>query len=311
MKGRRFRARMQEWEEKQKRRAIKLARTQAKAEDRAARKAAAELGSDDEEDPVLAKFAHLAEEDSEEDDISSDDDEVPYADSDAEGGGEGDAARTAKSQYNISRLAAQAKVEQAAEEEEGSDFEVVAAVDNSGSDSDSDGDDESKMEQDSDESEPEPEPTAAKKLSIARHAARQEREAAAASSVCKRPAMAAKSSRKSSSASVKSEGGAEAANVSATNGGSVDSALPVLWHHGEQVGSKHHGRSADKHHGRSKGANSVIAGGAKGGAEKHHDRKGNVAVKGGIAKKPKFNGEPKGGMRGGGGGGGRMRGGGR
>ena len=59
IKGRRFRARLQEWEEKQERRAAKAARAQAKAEHRDACKAAAaaRAGSDDEEDPVLAKFA--------------------------------------------------------------------------------------------------------------------------------------------------------------------------------------------------------------------------------------------------------------
>ena len=214
--GRRFRARMQEWEEKQKRRAVKLARTQAKAEGRAARAAAAALGSDDEEDPVLAKFAHLAQE-SESEDLSSDDDEVPYADSDAEGGAEmaeartskqhyntgslaaqaqaqqqeqsmveDDEARTAKQHYNKGRLAAQAQAKKQAqpmiEDDEGSDFEVVAGEDSEGSDSQGAGAGKSgmahnRMEEDGSESEPDA--TAAKQLSIARHAARHERDAAA------------------------------------------------------------------------------------------------------------------------------------
>jgi hypothetical protein len=214
--GRRFRARMQEWEEKQKRRAIKLARTQAKAEGRAARAAAAALGSDEEEDPVLAKFAHLAQ-DSESEDLSSDDDEVPYADSDAEGGAEMDEARTAKQHYNTGRLAAQAQAQQQEQsmveddeartakqhynkgrlaaqaqakkqaqpmikDDEVSDFEVVAGEDSEGSDSQGAGAGKSgmahnRMEEDGSESEPDA--TAAKQLSIARHAARHERDAAA------------------------------------------------------------------------------------------------------------------------------------
>ena len=181
VKGRRFRARMQEWEAKQKRRALKLARTQAKAEGRAARAAAAAaLGSDDEEDPVLAKFAHLAGDSDSEDLSSDDDDEVPGADSDAEGEGEMDEARTARQHYNTGRLAAQAQAQKQAQpapgDDEGSDFEVVAGADSSGSDSKG-GMDHSSMEEDASESEPEP--TAAKKLSIARHAARHERDAAA------------------------------------------------------------------------------------------------------------------------------------
>jgi len=210
--GRRFRARMQEWEEKQKRRAIKLARTQAKAEGRAARAAAAALGSDDEEDPVLAKFAHLSK-DSESEDLSSEDDEVPYADSDSEGGAEVDEARTAKQHYNTGRLAAQAQAQSMVEDDEartakqhydkgrlaaqaqakkqaqpmveddeGSDFEVVAGEESEGSDSEGAGAGKrgmahSRMEEEGSESEPEA--TAAKQLSIARHAARHERDAAA------------------------------------------------------------------------------------------------------------------------------------
>ena len=125
VKGRRFRARLQEWEEKQKRRADKAARVQAKAEYRDARKAAlatAGGGSDEEEDPVLAKFAHLADDDDDDDDDGDDGD-------DGDGQGEMDAARSSKEQYKTSRAAAKAQ-EQVAEEDDG-EFEVVSASEDS------------------------------------------------------------------------------------------------------------------------------------------------------------------------------------
>ena len=275
VKGRRFRARLQEWEEKQKRRAAKAAKTQQKADVRAAAKVDRQrAGSDEDEDPVLAKFAHLAGDDSEDeddDDASSDDDEVPewngkqprrkakahesdgsndetpYADSDAEGEEEMDHARAAKEHYNRGRLAAQAQAQQHApaaeadEDQAGSDFEVVAGeYSSSGGDAASDSEDAAESSGEGADSEDAEQLTAAKKLSMARHAARKERDAASNGEP-----------HKSGSAGACEPSGSEdgpAVVGAVTSSSSSDSTAGAgVWHHGVQV-SKHHGRSKDKRH---------------------------------------------------------------
>ena len=275
VKGRRFRARLQEWEDKQQRRAAKAAKTQQKADARAAAKVDRErAGSDEDEDPVLAKFAHLAGDDSEvedDDDASSDDevpewngkqprrkakadesdgsnDETPYADSDAEGEEEMDHARAAKEHYNRGRLAAQAQAQQNAteaaadEDQEGSDFEVVAGDSSSGGDAASDREDAAESSGEGADSEEEEQLTAAKKLSMARHAARKERDAASNGE-----------SHRSGSAGACEPSGSEPpaedgpAVVGAVTGSSTSDSTVGVWHHGAQV-SKHHGRSKDKRH---------------------------------------------------------------
>jgi len=105
--GRRFRARMNEWEEKQKRRAAKLARTKDKADARAARKAALSAdGSDNEEDPVLAKFAGIISDDDDDELNSDDDDDVRLADSDDDcgSGGEEEHGRVGKGKISGKKM---------------------------------------------------------------------------------------------------------------------------------------------------------------------------------------------------------------
>jgi hypothetical protein len=307
VQGRRFRARLQEWEEKQVRRAAKAARTQQKADDRAARKAAITAGSDNEEDPVLAQFASFNSES--EDDISSSDEEVPHADSDAEGGGEQEETRSAKEQYKKGRAAAQALAKQpalpqGADDDAGSDFEVVAAAESSGGEAASSEEDDMQVEdEEDDESEPEPEPTDAKRLSMARIAARQERDDASFKSTKPGKSKKAKVDHKvlrvpEPSAKVKEDDdfsfGDEEGDWKEEAKGASGENLPALWHHGTVVADKHHGRSGDRHHGRSRG------GGGGASADLH--------IKS-INKKPKFSGGRGGAMRGGGfrgrGGGGR------
>ena len=321
VKGRRFRARLQEWEEKQVRRSALAARRDAKADDRAARKKAAEAAnSDDEEDPVLAKFAHLNQDS--EDEISSSDDEVPCADSDAEGEGEMDEARAGREHYAKGRLAAQAKAKQpampqeAAEEDDGSDFEVVAVAQNSGSESEDDKGADSSMEGEAEEEDLdfEPEPTAAKKLSIARHAAREERDAAAfkTSKVVEakprgaKPSKIAENKSKGTETTTITESKPKGATPPAREDedlelsgedlnakDTVTDSLPAVWRHGAVVESKHHGRSTDRHHGRNRGV---------GGEGKPSATKGDTPIKhaaGGIVKKQSFSGGGGGGSRGG------------
>ena len=222
--GRRFRARMHEWEEKQKRRAAKLARTKDKADARAARKAALSAdGSDNEEDPVLAKFAGIVSDD--DDELNSDDDDdVRLADSDDDCGSgdeeqhgrirngkisgkkmkggivraitddgiirqmahadeEMDQVRSAKEHYTKGLLAAKAQArqqtDQTGDDDEGSDFEVVAGAESCGSEDDgmeSESESESVTEPERPQSDSESEElTDAKKLSMARIAARKQR----------------------------------------------------------------------------------------------------------------------------------------
>jgi hypothetical protein len=215
--GRRFRARMNEWEEKQKRRAAKLARTKDKADARAARKAALSAdGSDNEEDPVLAKFAGIISDDDDDELNSDDDDDVRLADSDDDCGSGGeeehgrvgkgkisgkkmkggivraitddgiirqmahadeemDQVRSAKEHYTKGLLAAKAQARQQTDQKEddgeGSDFEVVTGAQSCGSEDDGM---ESEPERPQSDSESE-DLTDAKKLSMARIAARKQR----------------------------------------------------------------------------------------------------------------------------------------
>jgi hypothetical protein len=274
VKGRRFRARLKEWEEKQQRRAEKAARKQAKADDKAAYAAKRQAaGSDDEEDPVLAKFAFLqadeSEDDEEEENGSSGEDQVPYSDSDADGDEEMTEARSSKEHYNKGRLEAQARARenqkhnqpQAAADDEGSDFEVVA-----GEQSESEGDNNDQANgMEGDESDSEPEHGAAKKLSIARHAARKEREAAGGKQQAKL------APRHQIDRSVPGEHQEDSIPT--------HSSSDALWRHGAVVTDKHHGRSrdGDKHHGRSK---------KRGGAQQHQsNHQGKVPINklGGVA----------------------------
>ena len=252
VKGRRFRARLQEWEEKQKRRADKAARVQAKAEYRDARKAAlaaAGGGSDEEEDPVLAKFAHLAGDDDDDEDDDDDDfddmgidNDIGIVEDNARGDGQGemDAARSSKEQYKTSRAAAKAQ-EQVAEEDDG-EFEVVSASEDSDSSSEETGTahQSKRAASDSeDDSEPEPEPTAAKKLSVARHAARQQRDDAA-----ERQAFHnGNSSRAAPKCNDADDHDDDHSQRAPGSSGAQDASLPDIWHHGAVVQGKHHGRS--------------------------------------------------------------------